>query len=667
MPPNNCVNLRKFRFLLFFAVLPVAAAGPLQVADIFGDHMVLQRDQPIRIWGMAEPGAAVAVLFGGERQETAASVESRWEVVLSARSANATPQVLTIESGGQRLERRDVLVGEVWLCGGQSNMVRELSRTVDGAAEATRAQVPTMRVLKVAQQLSRQPKATFEGGWVACSPQTAGDFSAVAYYFGRDLENTLKVPVGLIVSAVGGTPAEAWTPRSAIAESGLILPYTQEKFALSEKVSEDEAVANSARVADWKAAREAVEDPAPGLAKGWEKIETGKEGWKAVSLPASWERVKPENVDGAVWFRRVFSGQAFQEEALLALGITRNRPRVWLNGCELQGAAGFEGGTRTVFSVGKDAVRQGDNTLALRLIIAGGKGGIQESDHPLGIYAGSLDGAPSIPLSGEWLCRVEQPLPVETTPAASPWEDKTTPGILWNGMIAPLVPYTLRGFIWYQGEANVPRAEEYRKLFPLLIQSWRAAWREPNLPFLFVQLAGYQKPVSEPVESSWAPLRSAQESGLSLDHTAMVVAYDEGDPHDIHPRNKRPVGERLALAAKGLVYDRGAAAEFLSPRLEQVERLDGGFRLAFLPLGNLRTRDGLPVKGFAVAGPDRKFRWASAEIEKGGVVVLQAPKETKWIRFAWANFPVVNLVSEAGLPVAPFEYEVKDAGHTLTK
>lgn len=653
------VNLRKLISLAasLFLFCGAAHGAELRLAEIFGDHMVLQSGKPIRIWGKAAPGKPVEVAFGGSRGMAVTDGSGRWEMVLPAQTAAKAGRPLVIRSGAEQIALDDVVVGEVWLCGGQSNMVRQLSMTTNGTAEAGAATQPLLRVFTVRQNLGKQPAQDVEGTWTVCTPEIAGEFSAVAYYFGKDLISALDVPVGLVVSAVGGTPAEAWMPRSAIAAAGETLPHALDRYEASEKVTEEEAADASRSLARWKASRAAVEDPAPGLAQRWHEAGVEAEGWKEVSLPASWERVQPQAVDGSVWFRRTFEAGANAGVLYLSLGITRNRPKVWLNGRELPGADGFQGGTRTVFKIGPDELKAGANTLAVRLIIAGGKGGIQPSDRPLGVYPESLPHKPSIALDGTWLCRVEQPLPVERTPEPSVWEDKTTPGILWNGMIAPLVPFSLRGAIWYQGEANVPRAREYEVLFPALIRSWREAWHDDRLPFLFVQLAGYLKPAAEPGESAWAQLRQAQTRALDLPATAMAVAFDEGDPHDIHPRNKRPVGQRLARAALGLVYGKIPAAEAYSPRLDGVTREGGRVRIRFVPSVPLATRDGKPVDGIAISGPDGKYSWATAIVE-GADLLVDAPTGTRWIRYAWANSPRANLQSPAGLPVAPFFHEL---------
>ncbi len=634
-----------------------AQAASLALSPVFGEHMVLQADQPIRIWGTGRGGESVKVSLGDAMSTVTASADGTWKLELPPRKATAESQTLLAESGEESIHLRDILIGEVWLCGGQSNMARELRLTKDNTAEAARATHPLIRFMTVGQQISREPAGTFAGTWTVCSPQTAPELSAVAYYFARDLQEALGVPVGLIVSAVGGTPAEAWTPREALKETAKLVPSVQATLHASETITEAEAERQRQFIKDWKRKRETVEDPAPGLAKGWQAETVAKEGWKPVQLPASWERVKPEAVDGSVWFRKVVNLPSPPETGLLALGVTRNRPRVWVNGKELKAAKGFEGGSRTVFTIGKDDLRAGDNSIAVRLVIAGGKGGIQNSDRPLGIYGKEVSENPLVDLTGEWLCQIEQPLPVESTPDPGPWDDKTTPGILWNGMIAPLVPISLSGVIWYQGEANVPRPAEYQTLFPLLITSWRKAWNAPDLPFLFVQLAGFQKPVAEPAESTWAQLRAAQESGLTLAKTAMVVAYDEGDPFDIHPRNKKPVGQRLALAAQSVVYGRTPGEKAISPRLKEiVTQSDGTLQLKFDPPAPLQTSDNKEPKGIAWAGPDRKFHWVAGRIEGSTVLVTIPPgQQAAFLRYAWANLPEANLTSAAGLPVAPFE------------
>lgn len=645
--------LRKVRLLTLLSLSVVdARAAALQIAPVFADHMVLQRERPIWIWGNASSGTVVRGQLGDESAEAKVEETGHWRLEFSARKASAQPVDLVVRDGSDEIRLHDLLVGEVWWCGGQSNMVRPLNMTVAGDAAAVSDS--QLRFLKVQQQMALTPASTFLGKWEACTPATALDFSAVAYYFGRDLRQSLDVPVGLILSAVGGTPAEAWTPRPALEAAHLNrIDHLIEAMGSSSGAGE-----SSQKLREWRARRASFDDPSPGLAQGWQK-DAARPGadWQEVQLPGSWEKIRIAEIDGPVWFQKTFlCVQAPAEGGLLSIGVARNKPKVWLNGTELVLAPAFAGGTRVVFAVPPALVKAGDNVVAVRLVISGGKGGFQPADHPMGLYPPNLQGAPLADLQGSWLCRVEQGVPVEKTPKADAAENKASPAMLWNGMVAPLVPIGLRGVIWYQGEANVPYAEEYRTLFPLLIRSWRQEWGDPLLPFLYVQLAGYERAAQD----SWPPLRAAQEAGLSLERTAMVAAYDEGDPVDIHPRNKKPVGDRLARVARALVYQITPPAEGYSPHVRDIAVKEGAAHIVFLPETDLKTRDGQAVRGFSL-GVGGGFQPVAARIEGREVVVPLPVGEgvrTQTLRFAWANAPDANLVSSAGLPVFPFEKEL---------
>jgi sialate O-acetylesterase len=494
---NTHSVLRSYGWILLAAAVAPARADVV-LSELFSDHMVLQRERPVPVWGKAEPGEEVTVTIAGRSARAKADGTGGWQVRLEPLGAGG-PHELTV-AGRNTLVVHDVLVGEVWVCSGQSNMAFTVSRVIDAEKEIAGAASPAIRLLKVARRPADTPAAFAGKNWQVCSPGTVTDFSAVGYFFGRDLNRSLNVPVGLIDSAVGGTPAESWTP----------LPVLQANPAFRNIFQKWEDRFAAARAAQ---ARSAASAPA---------ARPGRPG------------AKPQ---------------------------------------------------ATLTQLNQNSQR---------------------------------------------------------------------PAVLYNGMIHPLIPYAIRGAIWYQGEANAKYAFQYRTLFPTMIRSWRDAWGQGDFPFLFVQLTSYNYARTEPYQSAWAELREAQAMTLSLPHTGMAVTTDIGDATNIHPRNKQEVGRRLALVARATVYGENVA--FSGPVYESmaIEGQRVRIRLKHVE-GGLAVRGGGELKGFAVAGSDRRFVEAKAVID-GQAVVVSSDRVDRpvAVRYAWANVPEDNLVNSAGLPAAPF-------------
>ena len=484
-----------FSWLLFASV----GWSDVRLPAVFGDHMVLQRESPVPVWGWADMGETVTVSVAGQTKTTSAGADGRWMVKLDPLKPGADPVELTVAGKNSRTIK-DVLVGEVWIGSGQSNMVWPVNRSLDHEKEIAAADQPQIRLFQVKNAVADAPKSDVEGSWSICSPESVPNFSAVAYFFGRELRKSLDVPVGLIQSAWGGTPAESWTTNATLAADPMLRPI-QERW---EK-----------RMAEYPAAKaeKKPEPPGPG-----------------------WPPMGP--------------------------------------------------------------------------------------DHP------------------------------------------HQPSCLWNAMIHPLVPFAIRGAIWYQGENNADRAFQYRTLFPAMIKDWRAAWGAA-FPFFFVQLAAFKDPVAEPADAKWAELREAQTMALALPNTGQASAIDIGDPKDIHPKNKQEVGRRLALIALATTYGKGGV--YSGPTYESKAVDNDKVRIKFSNVGGgligapspsaKASGDGreAPLRGFAVAGEDRKFVWADAAIA-GDAVVVSSPKVPKpvAVRYAWADYPEGNLTNKEGLPANPF-------------
>jgi sialate O-acetylesterase len=636
------------------------AAG-FHLPALFGDHMLLQRDRENAIWGHDAAGQGVTVTLDGHTRTTTAGADGRWQLLLPALPAGG-PHTLTIQ--GSELRRlSDVLVGEVWLASGQSNMEFDLARAND-AVPAIAAARPEMRLFTVAQRTSGEPQSDVTGAWQVATPETAPRFSAVGYFFAQKLYATLNVPVGVIHASWGGTPVEAWTSRQALAARPSTRPVAERYQAT---VSAEANAEYERRRAEWHD-RAFCKDPGnSGLARGFAAAAFDDSRWKELVAPGYWQE-QGLAINGAVWFRRAFTvpagGAATDFE--LELGAVDDFDETFVNGAKVGGLGPEKPdawATPRRYRVPKALLRAGRNVIAVRVFDHFGFGGFHGAPTEMRVFpAGRPDAAES--LAGRWRYFVEWSVPFpadllrqEPVPPPGP-NNPHSPGVLFDGMIAPLVPYGVRGAIWYQGEANVGRAAEYRELLPALIADWRARFGT-ELAFYLVQLANFQQKSQVPEESAWAELRAAQAAtAASVPGTGLAVAIDIGEGADIHPKNKRDVGLRLALVALAKTY--GQKLEYAGPTFASLKREGPKLRVSFthadggLRLANASTK----VRGFAVAGADRRFAWADATLD-GSSVVLSSPavKEPRFVRYGWADNPDVNLTNGSALPATPFEAE----------
>jgi sialate O-acetylesterase len=643
---------------LLLLVLASAAHADVRVPSVVGDNMVLQQGRKVRVWGWAEPGERVTVSFRGEKESATADARGRWEVFVGTHKAGG-PFELNV-AGRNTLNFRNVLVGEVWVCSGQSNMEWSLSNAQDGAKESAAADYPFIHLFTVAKKTSAAPLEDVEGRWVVTTPKEAASFSAVGYFFGRELHKRLNVPVGLIHTSWGGTPAEAWTSRDTLKASAVLRPildrYDRQLADLPRLQREYE------RARDEWASRYVMEDPGNrGEPEGYAKPGHDAGVWKRMNVPQLWESAGLD-VDGVVWFRRELEVPAAWagKDLTLRLGAIDDFDTTYFNG-ERVGSTGPDTPNAWVaprlYRVPGSLVRAGRNTLAVRVfdrVGGGGFGGGQMTLAPLGSAPG--DG---VALNGEWLYKEEATVPSRQIdwsrqPQPPGAANQNNPTVLYNAMLAPLFPYAIRGAIWYQGESNAGRAEQYRTLFPAMIRDWRAAWKQGDFPFYFVQLANWKARPVDSNDSEWAELREAQTLTMrEAASTGMAVAIDIGNPDDIHPRNKLDVGLRLARWALADTY--GMKLEQSGP-LYAGHKVEGGrVRVTFKHSGGLKTRDGAPPAGFYVAGADRKFVPAEARVEKGEVVVWSKAVPAPFaVRYAWADNPSANLYNSEGLPASPF-------------
>ncbi len=623
-------------------------AKNIQLITLFNDHMVLQRDQEVPVWGKANAGGIVTVEIKDQRKQTQVKEDGSWMVRLAPLSAGGPYQLRVI--GADTIRFNDVMVGEVWVCSGQSNMEMPLAgwgQVLNYEQEIRDALYPDIRLFQVKHTISRTPLDTINcPGWSACGPETIPQFSAVAYFFGRELYKTLAVPIGLVHTSWGGTLAEAWTSEASLNT----MPYFQEQIAqmdsthIRSQAEYDSIMAN--RKAQVAAGDSGFQDGRP----VWNEMSCDRSQWRTMNLPTRWEKAGYPKLDGVVWFSKEFTlPRSMQRSPLtLHLGPINDNDVTWVNGVAVGGLQ--DANAVRTYPIPAAAIQQGVNRIVVRVEDIGGTGGIWGEAKQM--YLESNEGE-KISLAGAWRYKIGFDTNVLGPEPLSP-NNPNRPMVLYNAMLRPLMPFAIRGAIWYQGESNASRAFQYRTLFPLMIQDWRKNWGQGDFPFLFVQLANFMKEQTEPTDDSWAELREAQLMTLSLPNTGMALAIDIGDAQDIHPKNKQEVGRRLALNALKLVYDK--PVEHSGPLYRSMTPEGNSIRLHFNhTAGGLTAKNGRMLQGFTLAGEDRKFVWADARIE-GETVVVSHPRihQPMAVRYAWAANPIGNLYNQAGLPASPF-------------
>ncbi len=647
--------LIKFTPPALLALLLIASplAADVKLASPFGDHMVLQQGCPVPVWGTAAAGEKVTVEFAGQSNSVVAGTDGRWRIDLKKLKASAESRRFTVTGGAtpSPLVLNDVLVGEVWLCGGQSNMERQLGLRsgqkpiIGWEHEVAAANHPLIRQFYVAQHSSLTPQATTDGSWTVCSPATAVDFTAVGYFFARDLHAALGVPVGIIHSSIGGTPAEAWTSREGLAgfpEFTVVIDQARQGSAEPQRMHQEYLEKLNA----WFVANDPGSGVHPWSAPGQE---TG--GWETMILPTLWEDAGHPDWDGVAWFHKTFDLPAAWagRDLELHLSAVDDIDTTWVNGTEV-GTTTYYNTPRT-YRVPAAALKATGNEIMVRVLDTGGGGGIWEPHLRFDIAPTDGNGTP-LPLAGPWKVRFSVSLTdVPRPPLDASATGVGAPAVLYNAMIAPLIPYAIRGATFYQGEANAGQATQYRTLLPALITDWRQRWGLGDFPFLFVQIAPFN---GQPPEIREAQLLAWQ----ATKNTAMIVTIDVGDAADIHPANKAPVGARLALAARVLAY--GEPREYSGPVFQKLVVGDGRAVLQFTHLGGGLVAPGGQLNGFTVAGADRVFHPAQAAIA-GDTVVVSAPEvaQPAAVRYGWANVAAGNLFNAAGLPASPFRTDVK--------
>ena len=616
----------------------------LRLARIFGDGMVLQREAQIPVWGWSAPGRTVAVALGPASRTATADATGAWRVLLPAQTA-VGPHRLVVRSAADSVVVRDILVGDVWVASGQSNMEWPVASARDAAATIAAANDSRIRHFKVPTSHAPAPAGDLAGGsWAVADPQHVGSFSAVAWFFARDLRKSVDVPIGIVNTTWGGSRIEAWMSRDAL---GLDSARWAARWREEENAQRRFAENLRAKIGDVPAID-------PGFVDGkapWAEPALDESGWQSIRVPSLWEQAGYDGMDGIAWYRLSFDLTADEASrgVKLGLGAIDDADITWVNGTEVGRTNGYN--VPRLYDVPAGALRAGRNVLAVRVEDTGGGGGIYGDPSSVFLEVGGA----RRPLGAGWKFRVG-------TASLQPdgQHINKIPTVLYNRMVHPLLGMPIKGVLWYQGESNadnVADAHEYAALFRTMITSWRREWRSGEFPFLWVQLANFMAADSQPpAQSAWAVLRDAQTAALSLPKTAQAVIIDIGEAQDIHPRNKQDVGARLALAARHVAY--GQPVEHAGPthRSHTVRGKEIVVRFDHAGAGLVsRAPDGA-VGGFAIAGADRKFVWADARIE-GNTVIVSSPQVASpvAVRYAWGNNPTrASLYGRGGLPAVPF-------------
>ena len=625
----------------------------LEMSPLFGENMVLQQQKEIPVWGLAPSGSTVTVIFRNQKIKTKADDDGKWIVYLNP-GKTGTGETLTIKNKHQKLIFKNVAVGDVWLASGQSNMevplINKWGAINNGEAEAASANYPDIRLFTVNHNCPVVPVDTIStDGWKTCTPESVKNFSAVAYFFGRDLYNQLHVPIGLIMSVWGGSVAEAWTSAESLE---LMEDFTNNVQKIRSLPADTAAQRKQFEKDNFQMHIEmARKDPGiMGRDTVFTVLALKETDWSAMNLPGLWENTDFGVFDGSVWFRKHVSlpTEMSLKEMTLNIGSSDDFDEAWVNGRKV-GESGYWGIPRH-YKIPANVVKEGDNVITLRVSDFQGAGGF--NDKPEDFYL-SGPGNFHLDISGEWLMHAGYNARDIETMAMKPG-DPNRPTVLYNGMINPLIPFAIKGVIWYQGESNTGKAWQYRTLFPTLIKDWRNHWKAGDCPFYFVQLANFMQRNDKPVDDMWAELREAQSAALQLSNTGMAVTIDIGDANNIHPGNKQDVGKRLALWALNKTYKKDIPCS--GPLYRSYNIVGNQIIINFDYVYNgLSTSDKGNLKGFAIAGDNKKFVWADAHI-LGNTVVVSCKEIANpvAVRYAWSSNPECNLINSANLPASPF-------------
>lgn len=647
IPGKKGIIFQLFCFLLILSACSETSPDPeLSLPKIISDGMVLQHGAEITVWGWAPRNSEVVISIADESVETVSNQRGEWEVTISAQNPGG-PHNLLVIAGDDSIQVQDILFGEVWVASGQSNMELPMRRVWPlYQDDIDTADFPNIRYFEVPKYYDfKTEQVDYPGGsWVSVNSETIPNISAAAYFFARNLYENRDIPVGIVLSALGGSPAEAWMSETALEEFPHYLEeaHRYQDDRLIEKTERED----QERIGKWYSellnADVAYNDPHG----NWYHPDVDDTDWDTMNIPGFWADTDLGSINGSVWFRRslTLSSDWDGKSALLELGAIVDSDSVFVNG-QFVGNTTYQYPPRW-YQIPEGVLKAGENTIVIRVINESGRGGFVP-DKPYELSSGDL----KVDLQGSWKYRLGVEMPALQGQTFIRWK----PMGLYQAMIAPITKKNIAGVIWYQGESNTRAPEEYETLFPALIADWRTQWNEPELPFIYVQLASFMESSNQPQESNWAALREAQRKTLSVPKTAMAVATDIGEWNDIHPLNKKDVGDRLALAARNMVY--GEDLVYSGPLISSAIRNNEKVQLEFDHIGSgLMAGNGL-LQGFAIAGSDQNFVWANAQIDGNRVIVWSDEIDhPETVRYGWANNPEsANLFNLEGLPASPFQ------------
>ncbi|VXB18929.1 conserved hypothetical protein [Flavobacterium sp. 9R] len=630
--------MKKYIFFLFF-IAGIAVNANVRMPLIFADGMVLQRNKPIPVWGWADANEKIEVHFKQQTKTITADATGKWMVKLDAEKAGG-PFVLSIK-GKNQIVLKDVLVGEVWICSGQSNMEFQMYKLPDFETQKAQATNVMIRQFLVAQDLSGTPKEELkEGKWTNANAENIKDFTAVGYFFAQKIYAELKIPIGIVNTSWGGTCVETWTSREALANNNefknSVDHIPQVNMDAVFETYKKSLLDNIQKVQGFEVSLNNENQ--------FKTSDFNDSKWPEIKIPSLWENQQIGNIDGVVWMRKsiVLTAQQAQQGAVLHLSKIDDEDVTYVNGVQVGTNKLWDAPRK--YSIPSGVLKEGINVIAVRITDYTGGGGIYGDASDLKLTFNDSE----IKIDGAWKFNV-----VQVKIAISP---NSFPSLLYNAMVNPLIPYAFQGVLWYQGEANVWRAHQYKKAFPLLIQDWRTQWGQGDFPFYYVQLSTFDEFGGNSNKGSrWAELREAQSETLHIKNTGMAVTTDIGNAKDIHPTNKKDVGLRLAAIALNNLY--GQKGVFGGPIYKAQQIKGNQIVLTFDAIGGgLATPNNVPLKGFEIAGADKVFYSAKAFIKDNKIMVsTDEVLNPVAVRYGWADDDTeVNLFNKEKFPASPF-------------
>jgi sialate O-acetylesterase len=634
--------LKKILTAKLVLVYSFALHAQVKLPRLVRDSMILQRDMPVNIWGWASANEKINIRFNNKTYKTRADKTGNWLVKLPPTAAGG-PYTIDI-TASNKISLKEILFGDVWFCSGQSNMVHQLNiHDVTYAKDIAAANYPMIRQFWIPTLTSLQgPNDDIPTGyWKSAVGEDVRPFSAVAYFFCKKIYDKYHVPMGIINSSVGGPPIESWTSEEGLKEFPDVISIIEK--------NKDTAYVNSFKR---RPVRNAPPPRDQGLANAvkWFDPAYVPKNWRPINVPGYWEDQGLKDLNGVVWYRKEIEVPASMtnKPARIFLGRIVDADELYINGKRV-GNTTYQYPQRR-YHLPADVLKPGKNILVVRVTNAAGKGGFVP-DKPYCVFAGS----DTIDLKGTWQYKVGAAYKPFAGGGGGGFNEQYQPAALYNAMVAPVIHYTIKGICWYQGEGNTGRPKQYDELQAAMVKDWRSKWGQGLLPFLYVQLPNFMDYNYQPSESNWAELRESQFKALAVPNTAMAVAIDLGEWNELHPDNKKSVGERLALGALKLAYNENI--EYSGPLFDTAVINGNKITISFTHTGSgLISNDGEPLSEFAIAGEDKKFVWAKATIE-GEKVIVWSDEITnpKYVRYAWADNPAFpNLYNKEGLPASPF-------------